>query len=132
MNVCWTFMVMLWTWTLMRKIRNTNKTIEYDNAPPCFVTVIVMGIIIALLDAHVIYDGLVSKTRRLVSIDVVRSHVANTLSHNLVFLWIGHTILIGGDCAFKNIFTILGLTIGFVLSMFMLTNRHTNMLQKQI
>lgn len=86
------------------------------------------GIILALLDAHVVYDQLVSKTRRLVSIDVVRSHLTHTLGHHLALLWIGHVVLSAAEQQPQNppqdLATLVGLTIGFSGAVMVLTQRH--------
>lgn len=86
------------------------------------------GIILALLDAHVVYDQLVSKTRRLVSIDVVRSHLTHTLGHHLALLWIGHVVLSAAEqqpqYPSQDLSTLAGLAIGFSGAMMVLTQRH--------
>ena len=92
-----------------------------------------MGIILALLDAHVVYDHLVSKTRRLVSTDVVRSHLTHTLGHHLALLWIGHVLLSAEQERQyqypQDLATLVGLVIGFSVSVTVLAQRHARSLR---
>ena len=92
------------------------------------------GVILALLDAHVVYDQLVSKTRRLVSVDVVRSHLTHTLGHHLALLWIGHVLLFTTaehprQYPPQDLVTLVGLAIGFSVSVMVLAQRHARSLR---
>ena len=83
MDVRWTMALVLWLWTL--SLRTTLSLSELDRNDHVaarirtWSTVIVMGALLVLMDAQVVYDDLVSKTRRLVSADAVRSHLTQTL-----------------------------------------------------
>tara|TARA_B100000497_G_scaffold115454_1_gene139008 strand:- start:68 stop:424 length:357 start_codon:yes stop_codon:yes gene_type:complete len=99
-----------------------------------WVAVLAMGIILALLDAHVVYDQLVSKTRRLVSIDVVRSHLTHTLGHHLALLWIGHVLLSAAAEQHpqnppQDLATLVGLVFGFSVAAMVLARRHARSLR---
>lgn len=124
----WTLAVMLWTWMVVRKVRMQQQLQSPHRAARSWIAVLATGIILALLDAHVVYDQLVSKTRRLVSIDVVRSHLTHTLGHHLALLWIGHVVLSAAEQQPQNppqdLATLAGLAIGFSGAVMVLTQRH--------
>ena len=125
----WTLAVMLWTWMVVRKVR-----LQQQQGPArSWITVLAMGIILALLDAHVVYDQLVSKTRRLVSIDVVRSHLTHTLGHHLALLWIGHVLFTAAEqqsqYPSQDLATLVGLVFGFSVAAMVLARRHAKSLR---
>ena len=128
----WTLAVMLWTWMVVRKVRIQQQQ-QQQGTERSWITVLAMGIILALLDAHVVYDHLVSKTRRLVSIDVVRSHMTHTLGHHLALLWIGHVLLSAAEqqpqYSQDDLATLAGLVIGFSVSVTVLAQRHARSLR---
>ena len=127
----WTLAVMLWTWMVVRKVRIQQQQQQQQGTERSWITVLAMGIILALLDAHVVYDHLVSKTRRLVSIDVVRSHMTHTLGHHLALLWIGHVLLSAEQEPqySQDLATLAGLVIGFSVSVTVLAQRHARSLR---
>ena len=129
----WTLAVMLWTWMVVRKVRIQQQR-QPQGTERSWITVLAMGIILALLDAHVVYDHLVSKTRRLVSIDVVRSHLTHTLGHHLALLWIGHVVLSAAEQQpqySQDLATLAGLVIGFSGAVMVLTQRHARSMRVQ-
>jgi hypothetical protein len=128
----WTLAVMLWTWMVVRKVRLQQQ--QQQGTTRSWIAVLAMGIILALLDAHVVYEQLVSKTRRLVSIDVVRSHLTHTLGHHLALLWIGHVLLFTAaeqqpQNPPQDLATLAGLVIGFSVAAMVLTRRHARSLR---
>jgi len=130
----WTLAVMLWTWMVVRKVRMQQQSQQQQGTTRSWIAVLAMGIILALLDAHVVYDQLVSKTRRLVSIDVVRSHLTHTLGHHLALLWIGHVLLFTAaeqqpQNPPQDLATLAGLVIGFSVAAMVLTRRHARSLR---
>ena len=128
----WTLAVMLWTWMVVRKVRIQQQR-QPQGTERSWITVLAMGIILALLDAHVVYDHLVSKTRRLVSTDVVRSHLTHTLGHHLALLWIGHVLLSAEQERQyqypQDLATLVGLVIGFSVAAMVLARRHARSLR---
>lgn len=130
----WTLAIMLWTWMVVRKVRMQQQTQSPQRTERSWITVLAMVVILALLDAHVVYDQLVSKTRRLVSIDVVRSHLTHTLGHHLALLWIGHVLLFTTaehprQYPPQDLVTLVGLAIGFSVSVMVLAQRHARSLR---
>ena len=133
-SMIWTLVVMLWTWMVVRKIRMQQQLQSPHRAARSWIAVLATGIILALLDAHVVYDHLVSKTRRLVSIDVVRSHLTHTLGHHLALLWIGHVVLSAAEQQpqySQDLATLAGLVIGFSGAVMVLTQRHARSMRVQ-
>jgi hypothetical protein len=116
---------------VVRKVRLQQ---QQQGTTRSWIAVLAMGIILALLDAHVVYDQLVSKTRRLVSIDVVRSHLTHTLGHHLALLWIGHVLLFTAaeqqpQNPPQDLATLAGLVFGFSVAAMVLTRRHAKSLR---
>ena len=131
----WTLAVMLWTWMVVRKVRLQQQQ-QSEGTTRRWIVVLATGVILALLDAHVVYDQLVSKTRRLVSVDVVRSHLTHTLGHHLALLWIGHVLLFTAEQPWQypphDLATLVGLVIGFAVSAMVLARRHARSLRASL